>query len=67
MEISEVLFDKFTALRKPSDAAEIAKINGVSKILIYKALQTRKCSQRVLDMLIAFYAEKEESIKSITN
>lgn len=67
MEISEVLFDKFTALRKPSDAAEIAKINGCSKILIYKALQTRKCSQRVLDMLISFYAEKEESIKSITN
>jgi hypothetical protein len=67
MEISEVLFDKFTALRKPSDAAEIAAINGCSKILIYKALQTRKCSQRVLDMLISFYAEKEESIKSITN
>lgn len=67
MEMSEVLFNRFRSLRKPSDVAEIAKANRVSKVLIYKALQSGKCSRRVLDMLIAFYAEKEESIKSITN
>jgi hypothetical protein len=67
MEMSEVLFNRFKSLRKPSDVAVIAKANHVSKVLIYKALQSGRCSRRVLDMLIEYYTMVEIEMKKVSN
>lgn len=70
MKISSNIFERIKQLRRPKDVSQIANANGVSKILIFKALQTGDCSEKVYEMLIVFYAkralEESKNLKSLT-
>lgn len=67
MQITQELIEKFSRLRMRTDARQIAEANGVSVILIHKAFSSGKCSQRVLDMLVKFYDEREKKVDAIIN
>jgi hypothetical protein len=58
MKISPKIFERIKQLRRPKDVSQIAQANGVSKILIFKALQTGSCSEGVYEILIVFYAKR---------
>ena len=64
-QITTELFEKINRLRMRGDARLIAESNDVSRVLIYKAFQTRACSQRVLDMIVEFYTTKEKVVDAI--
>ena len=64
MQIENEILIKWNAIRHGSDVTYMAEMHGVSKVSLYKALQTGKCSARVYAILRKFYQRKQKHINN---
>ena len=62
MQIENQILINWNAIRHGSDVTYMAEMHGVSKVSLYKALQTGKCSARVYAILRKFYQRKKKHI-----